>query len=118
MLCISSSKASKNLIRACVLENGDLFVTESMKGANPNRERHPPLKCPVCNKVLGVFDTPRDKNCSLVYDSDKLEYACLPRSCILPCPRCHHAIGVTIMETEIREIYDRLHSRSGTKTES
>ena len=27
------------------------------------------MRCPVCKKILGAFDTPHDKNCTLVYEA-------------------------------------------------
>lgn len=48
-------KSNKILLKE--QSNGDLMYVYRRKGSNPNREKYPMLKCPLCKKNLHtVFD--------------------------------------------------------------
>lgn len=75
-------------------ENGDILYTPKKKGSNPEHEKKPMLKCPICKKNLHtVYDTAA-KNNSLLFDVDDPRYKDFPRDHICKCSRCHHTIGV------------------------
>ena len=104
MLCISSSRASEDA-GFVLLKSSECIVLDTPKGLNRTRERRPSLRCPVCKKILGAFDTPRDKNCTLVYDADDPRMKDLPRNCLRKCPRCHRTIGITVLEDRTEEFF-------------
>ena len=104
MLCISSSKASESADPFVLLKKDDCIVLDSLKASSQTRERHPSLRCPACKKILGAFDTPRDKNCTLVYDANDPRTKELPRSYLRKCPRCHRVIGITVLEDRTEEL--------------
>ena len=106
MLCISSSKASENA-GFVLLKSSECIVLNSRR----MRERHPSLRCPVCRKILGAFDTPRDKNCTLVYDAGDPRMKEFPHNHLRKCPRCHHAIGITVLEDRTEELFRQSETR-------
>jgi len=111
VLCISSSRVSEGVSGFVLLKSSECIVLNTPKGLNRTRERHPSLRCPVCKKILGAFDTPRDKNCTLVYDADDPRMKEFPHSHLRKCPRCHRAIGIAVLEDRTEELFRQSEER-------
>ncbi len=87
-------------------ENGDLIFTSKLKGANPNHEKHPGIKCPNCGKLLFYVMNKDVKNDTLCFDIDTMDIKDFPRNYVRLCKKCHHHIGILFLNPKIRRILD------------
>lgn len=93
-------KSNKILLKE--QSNGDLMYVYRRKGSNPNREKYPMLKCPLCKKNLHTVFNASVKNDAFHFDVEDERYRCLPRNHVYKCARCHHTIGVHYLNVEER----------------
>lgn len=84
--------------------NGDILCIHKRKGSNPEREKKPMLKCPLCKKNLySVYDA-KVKNDSILFDVNDPRYKDYPRNHICKCSRCHHTIGIMFLSPKTRRM--------------
>ncbi|MBE6910886.1 MAG: hypothetical protein E7474_15140 [Ruminococcaceae bacterium] len=69
------------------------------------------MRCPVCKKILGAFDTPHDKNCTLVYDASDPRMKEFPHSHLCKCPRYHRTIAIAVLEDRTEELFRQAETR-------
>ena len=91
-----------NVILLKAQRNGDLMYIERKKGSNPNGEKSPMLKCPLCKKNLHTVFDASVKNNSFLFDVEDERYRYLLRDHVYKCARCHHTIGVHYLTVKER----------------
>ena len=84
-------------------QDGDVLLV-CRKGFNPEGERNPMLKCPVCWKNLHRVWKPYIKNDTILFNRDDPRYADLPFETQMRCSKCHHVIGELIMDSGSRKL--------------
>ena len=110
--CITRLKADKtnplhgeNHTTFFFLRDETVMLLERRKGSNPENERGPAVKCPLCKKNLFYVRDATARNNKLVYDLRDPQYSFLPRDLIIRCSRCHKNIGITTLDTERRRLF-------------
>lgn len=81
----------------------DTILFPQNKGANPEGKKKPAIKCPNCKNFLYSVINKRMKNDTLCYDLTNPIYQYYPRNHICVCSRCHHHIGVLILNPKLRK---------------
>lgn len=83
-------------------ENDPPILLSRRKGSNPNRQKQPAVKCPICKKFLFSVHSAVARNITFVYDLNDEVFAALPRDYIMRCSRCHSMIGIAYLTSERR----------------
>lgn len=96
-------KKHKHELLGTIREDGETLQI-CRKGFNPNREKAPMLKCPVCKKNLHRVWKAFVKNNVILYDRDDSRYADLPCETQMRCSKCHHMIGQITLDTYSRKL--------------
>ena len=86
-----------------ILSDGNIIQTCCKKGSNPERRKMPTIKCPVCKKFLYSVLDPKVKNDCFPFVADDPKYRNLIGNHIVRCPRCHHMIGVFMIDAHVRK---------------
>lgn len=81
----------------------DVILHPHNKGANPEGKKKPAIKCPNCKNFLYSVISKRMKNDTLCYDLTDPVYQNYPRNHICVCSKCHHWIGVLILNPKLRK---------------
>ena len=95
---------SRTSSRLCWTEDGELLFLSKEKGSNPGREKHPTVRCPNCGGLMYYIYNKETKNDLLCYDLADPKYKNYPRYMIRICKKCHHRIGILILNPKVRRM--------------
>lgn len=82
--------------------NGPVML-KKRKGSNPEKEKLPAIKCPICKKFLYSVPDKNTRNLMLVYDLRDEKYSSFLPDYTHRCPRCHTMLGTLYLLPTIRK---------------
>ena len=83
--------------------DGDTIHTQRRKYSNPDNHRSPIIKCPLCGKNLYAVFNAQVKNDCIPFDADDPKYWELEYEYKIRCSRCHHFIGILVLDARKRK---------------